>query len=452
MGLNLHPLSCGNNWGFGSRLPVGEDSHVLDLSGLRRIRQLNLDQDFVEVEPGVTQGDLDDLLQSTGGTHYFNVTGAGRSTSLLGNALERGIGYFGSRKNDLLDLEIALGNGEVVWSKDLSNPHHPGLGPDLTGLFLQSGWGVVIGARVRLRKRPPYMGALLLQMKSTAKLEWYFDEIVTFCREGLFSAVPHIANRQRMLTTFGPYLPQAHLKELERSAPEWSCLVPVSGTKGMIEALFDCVRGRMDAVASCRLIDDDSCQAEPHLQPAVQLALGRPNDFALPGVSFAALSKVPSPLGDLDKGQAGLIHVTPTCTSESKSLLGLLEIIEETQLRHILDALPLTLNLVNIGTVAVIISIPFDRSSRARECAAKEFADSLHSSCCREGYPPYRLGLHGADVLSSMPESRSQLLRQLEEIMDPEECLSPSRYSSWWRKRSAPATKKTDLLAGGLPK
>jgi 4-cresol dehydrogenase (hydroxylating) len=406
---------------------------VLDLSALRSIRRLDLEHDFAEIEPGVTQGDLDAALAQAGGSHYFNVTGAGCGTSVLGNGLERGIGYFGSKKEDLLDLEVVLGNGEIVWSKGQpDNPHHPGLGPDLTGSFLQSGWGVVIGARIRLRKKPPYMAGLLVQMLPSASFDSYLDRLALLGREGLVASVPHIANRERMISTFGPYLPKKMLEDFAAAAPAWSCLIPLGGTKAMVEALVHHVREQMTGLASCRLIDRESCAAEPHLAPALDLAMGRPNDFALPGVTFSALPDAPLYKGDLDAGPAGLVHVTPTCPARGESASRLLALIDRVRIEFQLEKLAMTLNLLNAGTIAVIISVPFLRANEASLKNAQAFARRLHQKCGEEGFSPYRLGLEDAGHLAPMPAPRRRLLHKIGRLMDPRQILGASRYSPWW--------------------
>ena len=112
--VKLQAISCGRNWGFGSDLPTRNGAYTLDLSALKSIRSLDLKSHCVELEPGVTQGQLDEALEQHGRSHYFNVTGAGLGASVIGNALERGIGYSGQRHLDLLDLEVVLPTGEIA--------------------------------------------------------------------------------------------------------------------------------------------------------------------------------------------------------------------------------------------------------------------------------------------------------------------------------------------------
>ena len=153
--VKLQPVSCGKNWGFGSDLATVNGVYTLNLSALRSIRSLDLRSHCVELEPGVTQGQLDDALRREGSSHYFNVTGAGLGASVLGNALERGIGYSGQRHLDLLDLEVVLPSGEVARTSRMEafaggGVSLGGLGPDPTGLFCQSNFGVVTAATIAL--------------------------------------------------------------------------------------------------------------------------------------------------------------------------------------------------------------------------------------------------------------------------------------------------------------
>ena len=65
---------------------------ILDLSRLDAIDDLDRSSLSVRIEPGVTQASLYQYLLKNAPDLAFNVTGAGLETSVLGNALERGIG------------------------------------------------------------------------------------------------------------------------------------------------------------------------------------------------------------------------------------------------------------------------------------------------------------------------------------------------------------------------
>ena len=428
----LQPISCGRNWGFGSRLPEEPNVFLLDLSRLQAIRQIDWTTDFAELEPGVTQGVLDDSLAQKDRSHYFNVTGAGRQTSIIGNSLERGIGYFGSRKNDLLDLEVVLGDGSCHWMGDLSNnPLHTGLGPELKGFFLQSNFAVVTAAKFKLRRRPACMGVVLASLAVDRSINEFIDRVAEMRREDLFHSVPHVGNRQRLFSTFGPVGSTTALN-LSSNIPEWTCALPVSGPKAVVPLIFQEIAHRLEGVASCQLISPDLSPVEPRFANLVDLALGVPNDFALSGVANAALNDpIETPL-DLDAGRAGLIHITPTCRAEGGELKRLLALIEDVRVAYRLGEIPMTLNLVNSGMITVVISLPFDREHSTSQLNIRKGADQLLRNCAREGFLPYRLGVSDGALLERWTQKKSDLLGQLRNIFDPYGVFAKSKYESLW--------------------
>ena len=158
----LYSISTGKNWGLGSRQPVQTDGVVVDLSRMARIRTINADEGYAIVEPGVTQQALSDALAST--PFIANLTASAPGTSLVGNLLDKGIGVYRHRVDDLLGIEVVTGYGEVVraggyWPIELPLFHFPsGLGPTLTPLFLQSNFGIVTACVLSLIRRPEMLG------------------------------------------------------------------------------------------------------------------------------------------------------------------------------------------------------------------------------------------------------------------------------------------------------
>ena len=88
----VYPISSGKNWGYGSRVPVTDASVLIDLSRLNRILDFNEKLAYVTVEPGVTQRQLFQLLQDRHSSLWMDATGSSPDCSLIGNAVERGIG------------------------------------------------------------------------------------------------------------------------------------------------------------------------------------------------------------------------------------------------------------------------------------------------------------------------------------------------------------------------
>jgi 4-cresol dehydrogenase (hydroxylating) flavoprotein subunit len=60
----LYTVSTGHNWGYGSALPVRDDCVIVDLSRMNRILDMDSELGLVTLEPGVTQKQLFDYLDS----------------------------------------------------------------------------------------------------------------------------------------------------------------------------------------------------------------------------------------------------------------------------------------------------------------------------------------------------------------------------------------------------
>jgi 4-cresol dehydrogenase (hydroxylating) len=440
--VKLQTLSCGKNWGFGSDLATCDAVYTLDLSALKKIRSLNLQSHCVELEPGVTQGQLDDALSGQGRTHYFNVTGAGLGASIIGNALERGIGYSGQRHLDLLDLEVALPDGQLTRtsrfkSASIEGAYLGGLGPDPTGLFCQSNFGVVTAATIALYRRPEVMGGVLCRLSDPDSFPLLISVISDLIAEGACYGVPHIFNRERIVTTFSPHLDPAQAADLRSNTAPWTALIPIRGSKQVFAALAQELECRLKPLGRVELLSDKP-GAGPKLSSLIE---GRPSDLALASVAFSVFGYSSPPINTpIEASGAGLIHVTPAMPLCGPVVKDVERLTGETLRRHGYAAIPLSLNALSARTAALIVSIGFDRRSRDKTLAAHRAADDLLEAYLGAGLIPYRLGLRQGEQLPPMDGPWPKLFREIQRIFDPCECLAPSRYEPLWKKDAPPWT------------
>src|SRR5260370_42151064 len=99
--LPLYPISPGCNWGLGSKLPVRDGAALVDLSRMDAIHEVNETHGYAVIEPGVTQRMLHEHLKNGQSSYFLSVTGSGAETSILGNALDRGIAHQGPRAEQI---------------------------------------------------------------------------------------------------------------------------------------------------------------------------------------------------------------------------------------------------------------------------------------------------------------------------------------------------------------
>ena len=433
--VKLQPLSCGRNWGFGSDLATENGVYALNLSALKSIRSLDLRSHCAELEPGVTQGQLDDALRLQGGSHYFNVTGAGLGASIIGNALERGIGYSGQRHLDLLDLEVVLPTGEVARTSrckafSLKGAYLGGLGPDPTGLFCQSNFGVVTAATVALHRRPEVMGGILCRL---ADLDFFPDLISVVSNliaEGACYGVPHIFNRERIVTTLSPHLGEAQAAELRSSAAPWTALIPIRGSKAVFDASAQHLETLLKPLGHVEILGDET---QVKLSSLIQ---GRPSDLTLASVAFSVFGHSTPINAPLEASGAGLIHVTPVMALCGDTIRDVERQTIETLRRHGYKAVPLSLNALSARTAALIVSLGFDRRCPHKTEAAHRAAEDLLETYLHAGLVPYRLGLGQGDLLPQMEQPWPGIISEMQRIFDPSGCMAPSRYEPLWREET----------------
>ncbi len=153
------------NTNLGGLAIAGRGGLLLDLTGMNRILEVNEEDLYMVIEPGVTQEDVRTLLDSDHPGLRFGYSLAPPEVSVLANCLMDGLvnlSYrFGAMGQWLNGLEVVLPGGEVVrtgsaaavdsWHGDPPLPH-------LTALFLNSfgTGGVVTRAAVQLWPKPAF--------------------------------------------------------------------------------------------------------------------------------------------------------------------------------------------------------------------------------------------------------------------------------------------------------
>ena len=149
----LYTISTGRNLAYGGSAPVYSGSVVLDLKRMNRILDLNEEQAYALVEPGVSYFDLYRRIRDRKMKLWIDCPDPGWG-SVIGNALDHGAGrtplpyrdHFGAH----CGMEVVLGTGDIVRTGMGALPESKqwqhfqyGAGPSSDGLFAQSNLGVV---------------------------------------------------------------------------------------------------------------------------------------------------------------------------------------------------------------------------------------------------------------------------------------------------------------------
>lgn len=470
----LYVVSRGLNWGYGSKSPVTPGCALVDLSDMNRILnedEISVSRPVAVIQAGVTQGQLHEFLQRRCPRLTFNVTGSGRDTSLLGNALDRGVGYLGPRRDDVFGMEVVCGTGEVLRTgfrrlgeaSPLAHSHPYGLGPMLDGLFFQGNFGIVTSACFRLVPRPRVQVALSLSLRTPGAFPEFVDGLMQLKREGVVPTVTHVGDQPRTRATLTrgvtDYLEaecglhgDALAKETDQvlalvSPAEWTSLTALSGEKDQVDATVRTVRRRLGAIARVRVISDvklDRGYAVCHalkflpvgrrnaaalraIRPLHALATGTPSNVAIDNLLWM-FGQPELKAADLDRSRCGILYICPALPPEGRvvaeTIAGMRQVA--TSFGH---TLYLTVNVETSNSIVAVANLLFDRGVAAETEKAHQCADALLRYIHAQRLEVYRAR---ADMMASVVEADPaywDIVRSLKNALDPDNVISPGRYN-----------------------
>ncbi len=465
----VYPISTGQNWGYGTALPARDGCVIIDLSRLRRIVDFDAELGVVTLEPGVTQGMLADYLDA--GNHPFlvPVTGAGPSCSLLANALERGYGvtpyvdHFGA----VTDLEAVLPDGSLfrtamreAGGEELSKLFKYGIGPYSTGLFTQSGFGIVTRITIALARRPECIKVCLFNLKDDALLETAvlrIRSIMSRC-SGIVGAI-NLMNQHRVLSMAAPYpkdqlgpdgmIPQAVLSALGKQYQiyPWTGFGTLYGTKRLVEAAQKEMKSALGDIATrmmfvtpqrsqqlarlTKLIPGKLGQGlqgmTATLAKSLELVSGRPNETALPLVYWRGSNSQLGALKNPGRDGCGLIWYAPLVPMRPADLRAYVSMVKEIAPRYGLEPL-ITLTTVSDKLFDSTVPLLFDRSDIKAVEAANACYKELIKTGRSKGWFPYRIGVDSMTDLVALQSDSKNFHQRLRQDLDPHDLLAPGRY------------------------
>lgn len=471
----LYPISTGLNWGYGSATPPQPGAVLLDLAGMNRIRneaQISTAQPVAVIEPGVTQRQLHEFLRKSQPDLCFNVTGSAMDTSILGNALDRGVGYFGPRREDVFGLEIVTGRGELLQTgfrrlgeaSPLAHTHPYGLGPMLDGLFFQGNFGVVTSACFKLMPRQQHSVAVSLALREAAQLGRFIDGLALLKRLGVMTGVTHVGNQARtrasMMSGISEYLRSAcdiapaqlaaeAARALATVAPyEWTSLGGVAGSRAQVRAAIAEVKRVMGGIAKLTVVDDQKLAAGLRLlhplrkvwpwaranaaaiaaiQPLQGLADGRPTDAAISNLLWR-YGRADGAAQELDASDCGLIFINPALPMHGEAATAYVAGMKAIAggFGH---ELYVTLNIETTTSLVAVANLLFDRRDVAAVQTAHACAKALWEYLRAQGLEVYRAR---ADMMEELVDPADPFWRTawgLKSVLDPDHVIAPGRYN-----------------------
>jgi 4-cresol dehydrogenase (hydroxylating) len=435
----LYPISCGKNWGYGSRVPVRDGCVVVALDRLKRILDFDEQLAYITVEPGVTFAEVNRYLRERGSDLVLNSPGSTPDASVIGNAVERGIsgGLNGERSEQICNLEVVLPDGDCLQAgldrfagASAANVVRHGPGPGLDGLFLQSNLGIVTKLTLWLTPLPKFFQYFSFGIRTEQRLVELIDALRAVKREGLVETNVGLYNQYKLLTYITRH-------PGTRAGDERLSLKDLPGRD--VDSLNSC---RWFGEAAITAQNDEIGRAKRKLLKA---RLARATDqlvFAQEGgrnglvgleleTSLASVywrkPGLPDEELDPDRDRCGLIWIGTLTVFVGDSVRRCISLIEETMRGFPFEPI-IGVQFHSPRAGRVITSVVYDRDMPGHDDQAMACHDEVLAVLNRNGFIPYRLSTRAMNSGAGGSRSYAELMKRIKTLFDPSGILAPGRY------------------------
>jgi len=482
-GLGVWTVSRGTNWGYGAKMASANGALILVLERMNRILEVNAELAYAVVEPGVTYAQLNAHLKDHGIPLWADCTDASPYGSIIGNALERGVGctQYADHCGALCGLEVVLANGSVV--RPGGGPadsrsrytYKWGSGPFVDGLFFQSNLGIVTTAGVWLMPAPAAMTLFGCAVERDDGLPAAMDALRRLALRGVIQPNVHVSNDVLVFANLMQYpydrlrgathMSAALRADLRREylVSPWIIVGAVYGRPGEVARDAREIRralrgvGRVELVGARKLalarallgpwrragrgsvVDRvlraathsslDRLEAIPHLWDTFR---GVPGEHI---VSFAYFKnrryahRSDRPAIGVDPARDGCgmtwgAFACPITASDTRDFLACVRPIFE---RHGFDC-SMSMLMINARTCYALVQIFFDRDDPAECVRARALYDDVVDAAPRRGFQQVRTSIGSYDRLLEHAPAYAHLVATIKTALDPANVLAPGRY------------------------
>lgn len=447
----LYPVSRGMNIGYGDKMPAGQGQVLVSLERMKAIREVNEDLGYAIIEPGVTQEHLFGYLGDHNLPFWMDATGAGVEASIIGNTLEGGFGHtrLGNHRAEISGLEVVLGTGEILETGDF-----PAIGPDLSGIFVQSNLGIVTAMKVKLLPVPEHYESFVVKVDKDELLEPLVDQIRMLRAENVLTSLVHIANATRSLVTTQTF-PQGFnqsrvsceqaLELMNRGAllkvGYWTAIGCLSGSRRVVAAHRHRLKRSFSKIGTVKFFTDkkisrvknflswpffDKVMPVARLRESVQslkyiheIGKGIPSNKALENITWRVK----------DRKDLGLIWLSPVVPSSPEKVRLMMEIVEGEFAATDFE-MPVTLTSVTDDKMVAIFSIIFDKNKDENVANAHNLYFSATAKLKKNGIYMYRSPILAMKDIDYPQLGKKAVLQQLKGVLDPQGVIAPGRYIS----------------------
>lgn len=441
-GIPLWTSSMGRNYGYGGSAPAVDGSVVLNLRRMNRVLEVDHEQGYALLEPGVTFAQLYATLREQRAPLMMSVPDLGWG-SVIGNALEHGYGYnvMGEHASALCGLEVVLPDGALLRTGQGALPgsplwacHRRGFGPSLDSLFMQGNLGVVTKAGVWLMPQPEVFATGTILCNGGGDIAPLIAVLRRLLREGVLQGIPMIvsapADGPDQEADSGGRFTMANLHTVLRPG-RWNVRVGLYGDARMVATRRAILEAAVAKIAGAELeLRTYAGDAGPDVvEPRDLISAGIPNQLLL--------DRLTGVFGD----SFGHMDFSPVIPLKADAAQAIERLVHDTLART--GLIGASGFLLNARSMVCACMIMFDRSDAGRVHAAREAVRSMYDQAAEWGYAPYRAHValvdHVADKFSFNDHALRRTYGRIKDALDPAGMLAPGNHGIWPSASAAPA-------------
>ncbi|MDE2561440.1 MAG: FAD-binding oxidoreductase [Sphingomonadales bacterium] len=445
----LWPVSRGKNLGYGTAAPRMPGSVVMDLGRMNRVLEVDPRLAYCVVEPGVGFFDLYEHIQRENIPLWLSVPGNAWG-SVIGNALEHGIGYtpYGLNGRNLCGMEVVLPQGDLLRTGLGAMENNPawhlfpfGYGPTWDMAFSQSNLGIVTKAGIWLMPAPKSSLELSWQIPREEDIAWVIDTIAPLKIAGVIDqnvfipswmgALVPLGNRQDFWDKPGA-IPEARVQELlkQYNLGYWHVSLRFYGEESVVRARAGIVKGAM----------------RQHLSAPPQESWWREGDPVNNyDLTMGVPTAMPLQMSDWIGGRGGHMGFSPVVPATSEHVVGQLKRSRRIIADHDVDFYAsFTLGGRFANNVNMLM---FDRDKPEQVANIRKLFDALIAETAKAGYAEYRTHLGWMDPVMDTFGFNDHALRRFNEkvkdALDPHGILAPGKQGVWPAAYRSQAEKRS---------
>lgn len=452
----LYPVSTGRNLGYGGSAPVLSGSVVLDMKRMNRIIEIDEKSAFALVEPGVSYFDLYRYIRDNKLKLWIDCPDPGWG-SVIGNALDHGIGYTMNPYRDHWDahcgLEVVTASGQLIRTGMGALPNAKswqhfkyGYGPYIDGIFSQSNFGIVTKMGIWLMPEPESFLEGRVQVFRHDDIIPLVDHMKYFMNTSLMNCgTTNLSSPVRGELGRDPDLRKLLTKDdaasiermnaiaAERNVPFYSVSLRFYGPEKVIRAQWEYAQERMSSIAGIRFQDGATYNFPLSDEQIPDVHSDR--ELGIPSLSIFSLG-TRSNFGPGNRGHVGFspaIPMTGEAIIESQRVIEtvLQEYAEELGASVATSVFPQSYH-ARTFVILILFNVVRDPAINQR---TRDVFRRLVTIAAEHGWGEYRTHTAFMDACAAAYSFNDHALlkfqQTLKDAVDPNGILSAGRYGIW---------------------